>query len=459
MIAGSFIAFLLAFVVVGALASRVKQNTSSDYLLASRNIHPVFVALSAIATNSSGFMFIGLIGETYTVGVSAMWIMIGWVTGEFIAWKSGVPQALRRKSAQTHTETIGSFLGHGLKEGRKVSAMIALITVLFLSTYAAAQLKAGSKALHVLFGWDDSAGAILGAVIVTIYCFSGGIRASIWTNVTQSFVMLLSMGCLMTAAMLKLGGPIGLISALHGIDPALLSINPKDSWFGFLLFALGWMAAGAGVVGQPHIMVSLMTMRSEKDVPTARFIYFLWYILFVISAVLVGLCARALLPNISNFDPELALPTLAQHLLPDILIGFTLAGLFAATMSTADSQILSCSAAITQDLVPKWSHSIKALKMSTLCVACVVLAFALYGDNVFTMVVLSWSILASSIGPLVVLKCFGAPLTSTLALATSATGLITVLLWRTVLHLSGAMYEVLPGMLASFAVYFLLRKK
>ncbi len=440
------------------LASRGKQNTSSDYLLASRDIHPVFAALAGIATNASGFMFIGLIGETYTKGLSSIWIMIGWIVGDYIMWHSGIHQALRKKSEETNTETIGGFISHGLKNKRLVSASIAIITVIFLGTYAAAQLKAGSKALHVIFGWHDYAGAIIGAIIVTIYCFAGGIRASIWTNVAQSFVMMLSMGIIMTTALIACGGFGGLWETLRQIDPSLLSFNPTDSTTAFIFFVLGWLAAGMGVVGQPHIMVCVMTVRSEKDIAATRTIYFIWYVLFTASAIMVGLCARALLPMTAGFDAELALPVIAQKLLPDVLIGFTLAGLFAATMSTADSQILSCSAAITQDLVPKWSRSVKALKASTLTVSSVVLIIALLGNSVFTMVVFSWSVLAASIGPLVILRCLGAPLTGPIAMATSMTGLVTVILWRSVLQWSGNVYEVLPGMVASFVVYEICRR-
>ena len=188
----SFIVCLLFFLGIGLLSATRKAETTEDYLLASRSVNPWVVALSAVATNNSGFMFIGLIGETYTSGLSAMWVMVGWVLGDYVMWMARVPDRLRAVEARG-TVTIPSFLGHGVRNGKQVTMLAGAITLVFLGIYAAAQLNAGGKALHVLFDWDYSLGAILGAVIVIAYCFAGGIRASLWTDVAQSIVMFVAM--------------------------------------------------------------------------------------------------------------------------------------------------------------------------------------------------------------------------------------------------------------------------
>ena len=204
-IAASFFFFLLCFLGVGIYASTRKKDTTDDYLVASRGVNPWLIALSAVSTNNSGFMFVGLIGSTYSEGFSSMWLMAGWVLGDYLGWLSGVPQRLRVRSEALGALTIPSFLGNGLTKGRMVTLTGGVITLVFLGIYAAAQLTAGSKALHVLFGWNHSVGAILGAVIVMVYCFAGGIRASIWTDAVQSVVMIVAMVLLFVVAVVHCG--------------------------------------------------------------------------------------------------------------------------------------------------------------------------------------------------------------------------------------------------------------
>jgi sodium/proline symporter len=449
----SFVLCLLVFLVIGIASARRRQNTSDDYLLASRSIGPWVAALSAVATNNSGFMFVGLIGSTYTEGLSSLALMGGWVVGDYAAWLAGIPRALRERSEAADCATIPSFLGHGMQGGERVVKVAGMIVLAFLGTYAAAQLTAGSKALHALFGWDLVVGAVIGALIVVVYCFSGGIRASIWTDVAQSVVMFFAMLLLLLVGIVDAGGPAALWSSLAAIDPQLVSIVPKNAPFGFAMFVLGWLAAGFGVVGQPHIMVRAMAIDSPEHMDVARRVYVVWNVLFAIFAVGVGLTARLLLTQTSGFDPELAMPMLSLQLLHPIIVGLVLAGLFAATMSTADSQVLSCSAALTQDLLPRPGASHYYNKLGTLVVTAIVLVLALMGSSVFALVVLAWSGLAASLGPLLVIRSLGRSVTSTTALAMMIGGFLAVLGWKYGLGYGAGLNEALPGMLAGFAIY------
>ena len=449
----SFIVCLLFFLGVGIASARRRKNTSEDYLLASRSIGPRVVAISAVATNNSGFMFVGLIGATYVEGVSALAMMLGWVLGDYAAWVVGIPKMLRMRSEEAGSATIPAFLGHGLEGGQKVVKIAGLIILAFLGTYAAAQLTAGSKALHAIFGWDLVVGAVLGALIVVAYCFSSGIRASIWTDVAQSVVMLVAMNLLLLVGISDAGGPAALWASLAAIDPQLVNIVPKNVPFGFAMFCLGWLAAGFGVVGQPHIMVRAMAIDSAENMASARRVYVVWNALFSISAVGVGLTARLLLPETAGFDAELAMPTLSLQVLHPVLVGVVLAGLFAATMSTADSQVLSCSAALTQDLLPRPGATHYYNKAGTIVVTAIVLTLALMGSSVFALVVLAWAGLAASLGPLLVIRCLGRSITTATAIAMMLGGLLAVLGWKYGLGYGTGLYEALPGMLAGFAIY------
>ena len=454
----SFLAFLIGFTLIGAYASRRKTSTTDDYLLASRSIGPWFTAMSAVSTNNSGFMFIGLIGTSYTMGLSAIWIIFGWIFGDYLMW-FWIHRRLREKSEADHFRTIPSFLGAALSGRRSlVRATAAVVTITFLGTYAAAQLNAGSKALHVLFGWPYAVGAIVGAVIVVIYCFAGGIRASIWTDVAQSINMIIAIWLLFILALVEVGGLGGLWSKLEAIDPQLISLSPPDPRFGFALFIFGWFGAGIGVVGQPHIMVRMMSIRSGRDITKARDIYLVWYLLFSFACYGVAFACRILIPDVGAFDAELALPTLASAYLPGVLVGLVLAGLFSATMSTADSQVLSCSAALTQDLFPSWRDSYAKSKFATLLMATVVLSIALFASqNVFALVTLSWSALGASLGPLLVVRAMQWRINTSAAAGMMAAGLAGVIVWGGVLGYGGDLYEIIPGMALSMVAYLILR--
>jgi len=453
----SFLFFLALFVAIGAYSATRAKKTADDYLLASRSIGPWMTAFSAVATNNSGFMFIGLIGMTYLEGISAAWIMVGWVGGDWLAWLV-VHKKLRERSAAASVDTIPSFLALDA-QGRRSNllALIAgLVTIVFLGTYAGAQLSAGSKALHVMFGWPHETGAILGAVVIVLYCFTGGIRASIWTDTVQSIVMLISMLILSAVALEQLGGFEALWSRLRAIDPKLVQIIPEKQ-FGFVLFLLGWFGAGLGVVGQPHIMIRPMAIRDPEEIKKARTIYFVWYWAFSAGCILVALTCRALLdiPSIENFDQELALPQLALQLLPGVLVGVVLGGLFSATMSTADSQVLSCSASIAHDVFPsKKSDHYLLSRGATVGVTLLAVIIALYGNrNVFELVTLAWSLLASSLGPLLVVRVLNQPISPIWGIAMMIGGTASALVWRYGFEFGDAVFDVLPGMLGGFLIF------
>lgn len=459
-IAVTFLVFLLVFTFLGIYSVTRKQNTTADYLLANRNVNPWLTALSAMATGQSGFLFIGQVGFAYNSGISAIWLTIGWAIGDYLAWWLFF-RKLREISEQTSSETVSGFLGDKIGNNRWVTIVSAIITVAFLGTYAAAQLVAGSKALNVLFGWNYYLGVIIGTVIVVIYCFSGGIRASIWTDAAQAIVMIISLLLLLVTAIANIGGVEEVWTRLQSIDSGLVSLNPPNLPLGFVVFLLGWVVAGFGVVGQPHIMVRAMAIDSAQNIALARNIKTIAGLITSFSAISVGLTARILLPQLG--DTELALPQLALGLLPAIFVGLMLAGLFSATMSTADSQILSCSAALTQDIFPRFAKSYKVAKLGTLSVTAIVLAIALAGNNnVFTLVLFSWSVLASALGPLLIIRVWQKPIDTPVALLMMGVGILSVIVWNLNFKTATGISEVVPGMLSGILVYlvgqFLLEK-
>ncbi|MEM9068596.1 MAG: sodium/proline symporter [Myxococcota bacterium] len=456
MVVVTFLVFLGAFTAVGVASLRKRQDTTEDYLVASRSVHPWLAALSSVATNNSGFMFIGLIGFAYEEGLKAVWLQAGWLTGDLLLWLKA-HRRVRERSEQVQVASVPALIAAD-NDGtidRVVAAVAGLITLFFLAGYAAAQLNAGSTALHSLFDWPMSVGALLGAAIVVAYSFSGGVRASIWTDAAQSIVMLVAIVALVVAAMNVV--PLSELPAqLHALDPTLVQWAPEDLTYGLALYFLGWVFAGLGAIGQPHILVRTMAIDAPENIGRARFVYMLWFVPFSVAVVLVGLYARAIIPDLQALADaqtvaaaELALPELATRLLPEFLVGVCLAGLFAATMSTADSQLLACSAAVTQDIAPRWRNSYLASKVATLVVAAVALVFALTADEgVFALVLNAWSALGATLGPVLIVRLAGGRVPRFVALAMMLGGLVVVSVWS-----SDAVYKLLPGMLVPLAIY------
>ena len=453
----TFLMFLLMFILIGVSSTLKSQKTKEDYLIASRDVHPWLGAISAAATNTSGYMFIGLIGFTYTFGISSIWVTVGWITGDYFLWRL-MYKRMRQETEKVKANTVSSFIGYCQKTGVDpvIKAAAGVITLLFLATYASAQLTAGGKALHVLFDWNYSTGAIIGASIVLIYCFSGGIRASIWTDAAQATVMIISMTILLIISAIHVGSPVSLFSQLGAIDPRLVTLFPERLQFGVAMYVLGWFAAGIGVAGEPDMQIRIMSISSPEVMKTGRRTYFGWYIPFSIASVLVGLYSRVLLPDVKTFDPELALPTLSMKMLPEAFVGLILAGLFAATMSTADSQVLSSGAALTQDIFPKFGKTRKNTKFGTLFIISFALGFAIFAQdrqNVFEIVTIAWSGLGASLGPLMILRSFGKEIGRKTALIMMISGVLMVLLWRYYFKLFGSLYEILPGLAVAFSIY------
>jgi sodium/proline symporter len=416
------------------------------------------VGLSAVATNNSGYMFIGVIGYTYTTGLASVWLMFGWILGDFLM-STFVHARVRDAAAKTNEDSYAGLLSHwGGVQFKLFQRVAAIVSLIFLMAYAGAQFVAGGKALHVLLNWPAYGGAVVSALLVMVYCFAGGIRASIWTDAAQSIVMIISMTLLLVAAISSLGGIQPTIEKMQGVN-GFLDWFPRDDSLvlpglaGAFLFALGWMFAGMSVIGQPHIMVRFMTLKSNIKMSHARLWYYSWFTLFYIMTTCVGMLSRVYLSDIGSFDAELALPTMAMQLFPPVLVGLILAGMFAATMSTADSLVLSCSASLTHDLLPGRIEKTWVLKLTTIGITLLSLSWALFNkQSVFNLVIMAWSTLASAFAPVLIVLALNGKPTQKMILTMMFGGIVVALTWRW-LGWHAQVYEGMPGILMGLLIF------
>jgi sodium/proline symporter len=267
--------------------------------------------------------------------------------------------------------------------------------------------------------------------------------------------MMLAMGTLLFVATSSLGGVGAAIGQMNEVA-GFMDWFPGDlvlpGLAGGALFAVSWAFAGLSVIGQPHIMIRFMALNDAGKMNRARLWYYLWFIAFYAMATGVGLLSRVYLSDPGTFDAELALPTMAMQLLPPTMVGLILAGIFAATISTADSLILGCSSALTHDLLPHRVENTRLIKAGTAVITLAALSWALLNtQSVFSLVVMAWSGLASAFAPLLIVLTLGGRPGTRISLAAIFTGLSVALLWRYV-GWHNAVYEGMPGILAGLAV-------
>jgi SSS family transporter len=454
----SFIFCLTVFLAIGLLSARARRNTRADYYMCESSVPPWLVGLSAMATNNSGYMFIGLIGYTYITGLSSIWLMFGWIVGDMMA-SFLIHKPLHQQTEYQNQLSFAGVLSHwGGVNYRYVQLLASIAIVCLLTTYASAQMIAGSKALFAMFGWPIATGAVISAIMIALYCFAGGIRASIWTDAAQSIVMVIAMMIMVWFGIADQGGIVNTVNQLNQIDH-YLDWFPADNYLpgvsGAILFVVGWLFAGVCVIGQPHIMVRFMALDDVTNFTRARIWYYGWFTIFYFFAASIGLLSRLLLPEQGAFDAELALPMIALELLPPVFVGLVLAGLFAATMSTADSLILSTSATITQDFSKEGIKKLSLVKYTTLIVTFIALIIAISGNqNVFSLVLFAWSGLGACFGPLLIVYALGKRPGEITAISMMLAGLIIAVSWR-VLNLHDYIFEGMPGILGGLLVYFI----
>ena len=381
------------------------------------------------------------------------------MVGQIVAWiwlYKFIQQAANERGVRSLSSLVSDVTGS------PEAKLAAVLSVLFLAVYAAAQLTSGGKALYVMLGWSEVIGILIGFVLVVAYCYAGGIRASIWTDAAQSSVMIIGSSLLCYVALGEVGGFSGLHDGLEGQNANLTSIVPADLNFGVSLWIFAFFLGGLSVAGQPQVVSRVMTLGTDEDRKTAMLWFFAWQTPFLIIMVIIGLASRVVFTG-SDFDPELGLPMLAMETLGPFWVGLILASIFAATMSTADSQVLACTAAFTDDVMPEISQDHKKTKIVTLIIAAFATAISIFGlyvpggDSVFALVVLAVYGLGSIFVPILIIRWAGYEPDTNHTMAMMLAALFTVILWS-VSGFGDDIFPSVPGMGAAFITHFVMNQ-
>ncbi|TMM50401.1 sodium/proline symporter PutP [Qipengyuania marisflavi] len=467
---------------IGFYAWRKSTDTSEGYLLAGRNLPPAVAALSAGASDMSGWLLLGLPGALYAAGLVEAWIGIGLFVGALANWIIVAPRLRRQTEELGNALTIPEFLANRFPDKAVALRVIsAIIIVLFFAVYTAAGLVGGGKlfasafagvaqGLPVLGGMSDyMAGIWITALVVLAYTMVGGFLAVSLTDFVQGIIMVLALVIMPLVVIFGPGGSAG--GSLQAVDvPGFLSLTQGLTVLG-LMSAVTW---GLGYFGQPHIIVRFMALRSVADVPAARAIGMSWMAVCLAGALGVGLAGRAYIERngLVVDDPETIFIVLANLLFHPLVTGFLYAALLAAIMSTISSQLLVASSSLTEDFYKlffrRQAGERESVNIGRLCVLLVALAAIVIARNpdsqVLGLVSNAWAGFGAAFGPLIVLALTWDKMTGTGAVAGLVTGAGVVMAWialgwnAALPGFGGGLYEIVPGFIAAWLVIVLVSR-
>ena len=457
----SLFAYFALMIAIGVYAMRKSTSTSEDYMLGGRTLSPKVAALSAGASDMSGWLLLGLPGAMFVSGLGSAWIGIGLFVGALFNWILVAPRLREQTVHYGNAITIPAFLANRFPtRALSLRTVSAIVIVIFFAVYTASGLVAGGKLFESAFagvinigGMSDYAvGVVITLGVVLAYTVVGGFLAVSMTDFVQGCIMMLAL-VIMPAVVLFGEGGGGFTQAsqtLNEVDPTLLS------WTEGLTF-IGWLSAvtwGLGYFGQPHIIVRFMAIRTLKDVPIARNIGMSWMAISLIGAVSLGIFGRAyaVRNGMEVQDPETIFIILAELLFHPLITGFLYAALLAAVMSTISSQLLVSSSSLTEDFyrlfLRKEATDKECVAVGRVSVVLVGLIAAVIASDpnsqVLGLVSNAWAGFGAAFGPLIILS-----------LMWSRTNGATVMIWIA-LGWNGSfmggpgVYEIIPGFIASF---------
>lgn len=466
LIAATFIVYVLFMLYLGWRA-RQRLHDIKDYLLAGRGIGRWVAALSAGASDMSGWLLLGLPGYAYLAGLEAGWLVLGLAVGTYANWRLVAPRLRIATEHAGDALTIPAYLERRFADDSgALRITAALLILIFFLFYTSSGLVAAGKLFEEVFDLPYLAAVAIGTSVIIVYTLLGGFLAVSWTDLAQGLLMAAALIIVPLMVMALQGGAGDSIAVLRDSNPSLL--DPLTSAAGeplTLMAILSLLAWGLGYFGQPHILARFMAIKSVDLIPGARRIAISWTLLGMLGATAVGMAGIGWLqPALAGADSEKVFILLASQLFHPLVAGVLLAAILAAIMSTADSQLLVAASALSEDLYRRLfgRHADDRRMIAVARVAVVViaaLAFTLATDpesKVLDLVAYAWAGFGAAFGPVILLSLFWPRMNRAAALAGMLVGGLTVWVWKTLQGGWFDLYELLPAFAASLLASFVV---
>ena len=443
--------------VIGWYAWR-RTHSFSDYILGGRKLGTWTTAISAGASDMSGWLLLGLPGYAYLAGFEAIWIVIGLFIGTCLNWYLVAPRLRILSELLNNALTLPEYLEYRFKDNSHAIRIIsAIFILLFYLFYTSSGLVAGGKLFESVFGLPYSWAVLIGAITILIYTCLGGFLAVSWTDLIQGLLMALALSYVAIISLYSLHGFDALFSSMTALNPELTNIFSSSSGESLgvigIISLLGW---GLGYFGQPHILIRFMAINSVNQITSARRIALSWTLLGLATAVLIGFAGIILLnTQLQGNDSEKVFIELLRLLLHPLPAGICLAAILAAIMSTADSQLLVASSALTEDIYKLFNKSfngeanlIPMGRAAVIIITVCALVLALQPDNnVLDLVSYAWAGFGATFGPVILLSLFWKSMEKSSAIIGMISGGLTVIVWKNIEsnHSLFDLYELVPG--------------
>lgn len=450
--------YFVLLIAIGIYAMKTSTADNSEYLLGGRKVSAKVTALSAGASDMSGWMLMGLPGAAYVSGLDSIWLAIGLVLGAYVNYQIVAPKLRVFTELADDALTIPEFFSKRFaRENANVRLIASIVIILFFTVYTASGLVAGGKLFQSAFQMDYQWGVIATVSVVVVYTVLGGFLAVSVSDFVQGVIMLIALIAVPAFTLNQLEPTAG---------------NEIWSVFdGYSVSNVEWIAAislltwGLGYFGQPHIIVRFMAINSHRNIPKARHIGISWMTVSIIGALATGIIGAQFIAGSEQTikDPETIFIFLSQFLFHPFIAGWLLAAILAAIMSTISSQLLVSSSSLVEDVYKTYSKSeptdSKMLLISRICVLVVAAVASMIAmdstSSVLNLVSNAWAGFGAAFGPLVLFSLWWKKLTHTGAMAGVISGAATVLIWANVPFLEGGatlsslFYELLPGFIVS----------
>ena len=460
----SFIGYMLVMLAIG-FYFYFKTNDLSDYVLGGRGLNPSVTALSAGASDMSGWLLLGLPGMMYNDGIIGSWIAVGLIIGAYLNWHY-VAKPLRVYTHHLNDSiTIPDYLANRFEDnGHTLRVVTAVVILIFYTLYTSSGLVGGAKLFEATFNIAYSDALLVGSFVIVSYTFLGGYNAVSWTDFIQGILMMLALVITPIVVVLELGGVSSALTMIASIDPSHLNMVSGAS----LISVISLLAWGLGYFGQPHILVRFMSIRDENETHKAKTIGMSWMVLSIIGSLSVGFFGFAYIAanGIDLSDSEKIFITLSQLVFNPWIAGFLLAAILAAIMSTVDSQLLVSSSVLTRDVYHAIIHKDASDKELVWIGRATVILIALIAwyisadenSSVLKLVSYAWAGFGAAFGPLIILSLYSRNITKFGAISGMIVGALTVIVWK---ELEGGIFEIfelLPGFVLSWIAIVIFSK-